>query len=67
MENLLQNFMLLYRSYNLHLVLFGFSFLSGGIQASHTHTIVILTLLILLNNIYHMTNITIYSIHLVFI
>lgn len=49
MENLLQNFMLLYRSYKLHLVLFFFffSFLSDGVQASRNSNIVILTLLII--------------------
>lgn len=45
MENLLQNFMLLYRLYKLHLV---FSFLADAIQASHYYNIVILTLLIIL-------------------
>lgn len=45
-ENLLQNFVLLYRSFKLHLVLF--SILFDAIQASRNYNIVILTLLITL-------------------
>jgi len=45
MENVGQNFMLLSRSYNLHLV---FTFLSDGIQAARDYNIVILTLFIIL-------------------
>lgn len=56
--------MLLYRSFKLHLVLFPFLF--DGVQASRKYKIVVLTLNYTYS-IYDMSNITVYSIRLVFI